>query len=178
MHIIMLLDPVFYKKATAYLILFAIVAILFVFAINVYPVPGGDSILYVPTAINHKLGNGLINQLSPLFLSGDPTGAGKLLSLPPLWPLVLSWFMPGSTPQDAYIVMFVIYAVTILLAGFIFRKIIIPDWHKAGWYRIAIYAFSLFSLAAITIFYPGRPETLSRFFIIVSFFGFLFPNKK
>ena len=174
----MLSSSLFYKKATVFLVLFSVIAVLFVFAINAYPVPGGDSILYVPAAINIRLGNGFINQLSPAFLSGDPTGTGKFLSLPPLWPIFLSWFMPGNTSQDAYMVMFVIYAITILLASFIYRKIIIPDWQKASWYRIAIYVFSLFSLAAIIIFYPGRPETLSRLFIVISFFGLLFPYKK
>ena len=171
-------NPIFLKKIAVYSSLFFIIAVLFAFTLYAYPVMGGDSIYYTATAINHKLGHGLVNQLSPMFLVGDPSGAGRFLVFPPLYPLLLSALMPEGTPQAAYMAMFVIYTLTIFIAAYIYRKLIIPDWQKASWYRIAIFSFSLFSLAAVTIFYPGRPETLIRLLVIVALFGFLHPQKK
>lgn len=170
-------DSIDCKKMAVFLLPFFIIIILFIFALNAYPVAGGDSIYYVATAINHKLGHGLINQLSPMFLVGDPSGAGKFLVFPPLFPLVLIWLMPTGTPQGAHMAMFMLYAATILLASFIYRKLMIPDWGQVSWYRIVIYIFSLFSLAAITIFYPGRPETLARLLVTLALFGLLYPHK-
>ncbi len=164
-------------RMAVYLVPLFIIVILFIFALRAYPVMSGDSIYYAATAINHKLGHGLINQLSPMFLAGDPSGAGKFLVFPPLFPLVLSWLMPAGTPQGAHLALFTLYAATILLAAFAYKKLLIPDWEQAGWHRIVIYAFSLFSLAAITIFYPGRPETLARLLMTLALFGLLYPHK-
>ncbi|TSA45670.1 hypothetical protein D4R51_01490 [bacterium] len=170
-------DSIGYKKAAIGFVLSFIIIVIFVFSLHSYPVVSGDSIYYTATAINYKLGHGLINQLSPMFLVGDPSGMGRFLVSPPLFPLTLSWLMPAGTPQGAYLAMFVIYAATILLAGFIFIKLIVPDWQKANWYDIAVCAFSLFSLSAITIFYPGRPETLSRLLTVLALFGLLYHDK-
>lgn len=178
MRIMTRFDSIFYKKIAVFFAVFFIVSTLFIFAVNAYPVSGGDSVLYIPAAINLKLDNGFVNQLSPAFLSGDPTGEGKFLSLPPLWPIALSWLMSTGTPQAAYIAMFIMNVVTILLASFVYAKILIPEWQKASWYRIAVYVFSLFSLASITVFYPGRPETLTRLLTVISLMGFVSPYKK
>ena len=174
----MQINSLFYKKTAVCVAVCLIIIILFVFAVHSYPVSGGDSILYVPAAINLKLGNGFVNQLSPLFLNGDPTGAGRFLSLPPLWPIVLHWFMSDGSSESAYIATYWINALTILLAGILYTKIIMPDWRKASWYSVIVCVSALFSLASISIFYPGRPETLTRFLMIVSLFSFLMPRKR
>ena len=174
----MQINTTFYKKTVVYVILFFIVAALLIFTLHAYPVTGGDSILYIPAAINIKLDNGFINQLSPAFLSGDPTGTGKFLSLPPLWPIVLNWLMSEGTSQAAHEAIFLLNAVTILLAGWIYAKVLMSDWQKVGWYRIAVYAAAMCSLASITIFYPGRPETFTRLLLIISLIGLLKPYKK
>lgn len=171
-------DSSFYKKVVAYGAVVCVITILLVFALHAYPVTGGDSILYIPAAINIKLGNGFVNQLSPAFLSGDPTGTGRFLSLPPLWPIALSWLMPKGTPEAAHQAIFLLNAATILLASFIYAKILIPNWQKTSWYKIAVYVASIGSLASITIFYPGRPETLTRLLTIISLLGLLMPYKK
>src|SRR3989338_9237245 len=127
-------NSLFYKKVAVFSVLFFVVAVLFVFSAQEYPVMGGDSIYYVATAINYELGNGLTNKLSPMFLVSDPSGAGRFLVFPPLFPLVLSWLMSTGTPQSAYMAMFVLYAVAIFLAGFVFWKFFVSTWEEASWH--------------------------------------------
>jgi hypothetical protein len=85
--------------------------------------------------------------------------------------------MPTGTPQGAHMAIFMLYTATILLAAFVYKRLLIPNWEQASWHRVVIYTFSLFSLAAITIFYPGRPETLTRLLVTLALFGLLYPHK-
>lgn len=153
-----------------------IIVTLFIFALNAYPVLGGDSAYYIPSAINHRLDRGLVNQLSPQFLVGDLSGTGRHLISPPLFPLVISWLMPTGTSQGAHIAIFILYAITIIAAAVIYKKVIISDRQEISWYGVAIYIATLFALASAIIFDSGRPETLSRLLISLALLGLLRPR--
>ena len=126
-----------------------------IFASSVmYPVPGGDAVVFMPAAVNLKAGRGLSNYLW--------TGRHRYVEHPPLFQMVVSACMWKSDTKNAFIVLAIFNALTLTLYAAILgtakfaRKLIAST---AGF---IVLVSSLFALAfLIFTALGGRPETLS-----------------
>jgi hypothetical protein len=125
-----------------------------------YPVPGGDSAVFMPPAINLKAGRGLTNSLWEVH--PDPSGKRPYLGHTPLFPMVVSACMRKAETRNAFVVLAIFNALSLTLyAG------ILCTAQFAGKLITSVAGFvvllsSLFALAFL-IFTDsgGRPEALS-----------------
>lgn len=77
------------KKRGLFLLAVAIIFILALYAAYVYPIPGTDSIVYIPTALLYAKGEGLINPLYYVSELTDPTGGHRYNYYVPLQSMLL-----------------------------------------------------------------------------------------
>jgi hypothetical protein len=124
-----------------------------------YPVPGGDATVFMPAAINLKAGRGLTNSLWEMY--PDSTGQHRYLEHPPLFQMVVSACMWKTETKNAFLVLAIFNALTLLLyAAFLctaeFTRHLIAS--TAGFVALVS---SMFPLAFLIFINAGRPEALS-----------------
>ncbi len=140
--------------------------ILLLFSYFAYPVVRGDSIFFIPAAINVAQGKGLINELGYLSLILDKFHGQDFIYYPPLFPLILAKLSYQPTLQGIYfssaiIAIFSLFLLYIIIN--IFRKKLAhaPDIKFKGILSIILIGHS-------TGYITGnmRPELLSKFILL------------
>ncbi len=140
--------------------------ILLLFSYFSYPIVRGDSIFFIPTAINVAQGKGLINELGYLSLILDKFHGQDFIYYPPLFPLILAKLSYQPTLQGIYfssaiIAIFSLFLLYIIIN--IFRKKLAhaPDIKFNGILSIILIGHS-------TGYITGnmRPELLSKFILL------------
>ena len=76
-----------------------------------YPVTGGDSVTFLPPAINLKAGHGLTNSL--WHVNPDPLGKNRFLEHPPAFQLIVSTCMWRAETKNAFMVLAIFNALTL-----------------------------------------------------------------
>src|ERR1700680_181581 len=149
-----------YRRATLILCAAALGAYHLVAAQVMYPVPGGDAVVFMPPAINLKAGHGLTNSLWNL--NPDPTGQDRFYEHPPLFQLAVSACMWQAEAQNAFMVLAIFNVLTVwiyvafLCSAKIAGKLIVSS------RRFGLLLLSLFALAFLVFnSSEGRPEGLS-----------------
>lgn len=160
--------PASARHTVIYLAIFFITILFLVFAYYLYPYPTGDSAYFIPTAINFASGEGLVNKMLGLFSVSDPSGMGKFLILPPLFPLALAWFMPHVSPQGALLVIVAMIFLILLMEALVLMKIVSFKIGRVRWRDTAIILLFLLAIATSNLYYLGRPETLAMLFSVIA----------
>jgi hypothetical protein len=125
-----------------------------IFASSVmFPVPGGDAVVFMPAAINLKAGSGLNNYLW--------TGRQRFVEHPPLFQMVVSACMWKSDTRNAFIVLAIFNALTLSLFAAILGAAKFSQKLIASRMGFIVLISSLFALAFLIFTASGRPETLS-----------------
>ena len=101
-----------------------------------YPVPGGDAVVFMPAAINLKAGHGLSNYLW--------TGRHRFVEHPPLFQMVVSACMWKSDTRTAFIVLAIFNALTLTLYAAILGTAKFAQ--EADRFGRGLYRFGLFSV--------------------------------
>ena len=132
-----------------------------IFATSVmFPVPGGDAVVFVPAAINLKAGRGLSNFLW--------TGRHRFVEHPPLFQMVVSAGMWKSDTRTAFIVLAIFNALTLALYAAILGAAKFAQKLIASAAGFAVLVSSLFAIAFLIFTASGRPETLSTLVLILA----------
>ena len=161
-------------------IVLVVSALLAIFGYYSYPEMGWDSSGFIPVAINYEKGLGLINQIYWFQFNLDFLWSNNFLYYPPLFPIVVGFFMLKATPQSAYMVIAGINIATIWLATALFLTIAKQGVKKINISNVFLIGGSIIGLASMMDIGAGRPETLARFFMILAAWGIYFyiQNKK
>ena len=140
----------------------AISAILILYARSSYPVPYTDSIVYIPTAINLAAKKGMLNEVCNLSHMLDKTGQARFIYSVPLFPLLLSLWMPSPDPKSAFLILAVWFSLILLLTAFLFEKIVLLKKTEPSAWPFAFGIVSLFSMSNIFTGHGGsRPDNLA-----------------
>lgn len=125
-----------------------------------YPVPGGDAVVFMPAAINLKAGHGLSNYLW--------TGRYRFVEHPPLFQMVVSACMWKSDTRTAFIVLAIFNALTLTLYAAILGTAKFAKRLVASVAGFVVLVFSLFAIAFLIFTASGRPETLSTLILTLA----------
>ncbi len=128
--------------------------------VAMYPVPGGDAVVFMPAAINLKAGHGLSNYLW--------TERYRFVEHPPVFQMVVSACMWKSDTRTAFIVLALFNALTLTLYAALlgtakFTRQLIDS--GAGF---IVSVFSLLAIAFLIFTASGRPETLSTLLLTLA----------
>jgi len=141
---------------------------LLLFAGHAYPTPGTDAPGFLVSAINFRLGRGLVNPFYPQMAFADPTGMQRHIFYPPLFPLVVSALMARPTPRDAFLAVGWLRAACVLLSCGLLLAVARkadPDLRKP---TAALIASSLCGLCTNWLPTLGRAEALATLLILVA----------
>ena len=147
--------------------------LLIIYAINIYPIPGVDSIVFIPTAILYSQGHGFINPWYYVTYYTDPTYSGLFNYYVPLFPMVLGFL--SKIKPDIKTVFFIcsIFSITNLLLFYYKIQSITKNINS----RVVkiILLLSIPYLSTYLLPTVGRPETFTSLF---SFIIYLLYSKK
>jgi len=146
---------------------------LVVFARHAYPTPGTDAPSFLVSAINHRLGRGLVNPFYPQRAFADPTGAQRHVYYPPLFPLAVSALMRRATPTDAFLAVAWLRVASVLLSCALLLAVALRADRGLAGSTAALIAFSLCGQATSWLPTLGRPEALATLLVIVAALGAL-----
>jgi len=135
-------------------------ATLLLFARGAYPTPGSDAPSFLASAINHRLGRGLVNPLYPQIRWADPTGAARHVYYPPLFPLAVSALLPTPTPAAAFVAVALMQCASLALCALLGWRVIAAD-GDPGWAAVLLLVASLAGLCTSLLPTQGRPEALA-----------------
>lgn len=125
-----------------------------VFAYHGYPVPGMDSSVFIPLAINVAAGKGMINDVHPFLYPA------------PLFPMFLGAVMQEATPQGAFRVLGVLGAVNVMLSALLFYKVFKLASELITWRGTLVVCVFIAGMSACFSYHFCRPELLAFTFII------------
>lgn len=125
-----------------------------------YPVPGGDAVVFMPAAINLKAGHGLSNYLW--------TGRYRFVEHPPLFQMVVSACMWKSDTRTAFIVLALFNTLTLTLYAAILSTAKFAHRLIASVGGFTVLVSSLFAIAFLIFTASGRPETLSTLILTLA----------
>jgi len=133
-----------------------------------------DAEYFMPAAINYATGHGLINQVTKTVSSiGDTSGESKFLSYPPLFPVVVSWFLRPlnqiSYVQQTFVIAGLMNAINLILCAWILWKVASLHGRKIDWAVVAFICIVLLASLRPSLKFAGRPETLVRLFLSLGF---------
>jgi len=135
-----------------------------------YPVPGGDAVVFMPPAINLKAGRGLSNYIW--------TGRQRFVEHPPVFQMVVSACMWKSDTRTAFIVLAAFNALTLMLYAAILSAAEFAQKLIASAAGFAVLLSSLLALAFLVFTASGRPETLSALILTLAIAAITwFPQK-
>ena len=144
---------------------------LVLFARHAFPTPGTDAPSFLTTAIDLRLGRGLVNPFYPQMAFADPTGAHRYIYYPPLLPLVVAGLMPGATPTDAFLAVAFLRAVSIVLACILLLAVARRAQPDLRGPTSALVALALCGLGTNWLPTLGRPEALATLLLMVAALG-------
>lgn len=152
------------KKRGLFFFAVGILVILALYAITIFPIPGTDAAVYIPTALLYSKGHGMINPVYYFANVLDPSGANKFNYYVPLHPLLLGWvskIRPGV--KTIFLICWAINVVSLLLYT---RKI--SQWHNEQKPVVSALAFlSLTYIAMYILPTAGRPECITMLLIML-----------
>lgn len=148
------------KKANRiFLVVAGALAILLVlYAINVFPIPGTDSFVFLPASVNMAHGRGFTNTLYYIAYYVDPTHTCRLNYYVPLFPLVLAWV--GKIYPDIR-AMFLFCALVSTVGLVSYGKFISQYATRQKW-GIALGVLSLIYISTYLLPTAGRPENFAK----------------
>jgi hypothetical protein len=141
-------------------------ATLLLFARAAYPTPGTDAPSFLASAINHRLGRGLVNPLYPQIRWADPSGGARHVYYPPLFPLVVSALLPSPTPQGAFTVVALLQGVSLALGALLGWRLIASGGEPA-WPAVLLLMASLAGLGTSLLPTQGRAEALALVLLLL-----------
>jgi hypothetical protein len=164
--------PLFIPRSRPSLLIWSIsffcCSLLVLFAYNMYPVPDGDSIGFVPAIKSYATTGLLQNKLYIRPHTIDPSGLGRFLSYTPGMTVYIGLLMRlfgREDYQSAYVLLSLVRCASVI----IFSKLIIislePRTSSNGFIRLFIAAALVISNAFFLFASNGRPEILSIFFV-------------
>lgn len=152
------------KKHGLFFFAAGILLILALYAINVFPIPGTDAAVYIPTALLYSKGHGMINPVYYFSKLLDPSGADKFDYYVPLHPLFLGWaskIRPGV--KTIFLICWAINALSLVLYT---RKI--STWHQGQRPVVKLLGYLSFTYIAMYILpTAGRPECITMLLIML-----------
>ena len=161
-------------RALAWTTAAAVALVLLAFAVYGYPPPGSDAPSFLASAVDFRLGRGLVNPFYPQMAFADPTGARRHVYYPPLFPLVLSVLMPRPTSQGAFLAVAALRAASVLLScALLLRVARLAPGRAEGAGTPAVVTLSLIGLATPWLPTLGRPEALATLLVILAALGAL-----
>ena len=138
-----------------------------------YPTPGTDAPSFLASAIDHRLGRGLVNPFYPQMAFADPTGARRHVYYPPLFPLVVSALLRRPTPTDAFLAVAALRAASVLLSCALLIRLARRAGPELDGVTGVLVAASLCGLSTHWLPTVGRPEALATLLVIVAALGAL-----
>jgi hypothetical protein len=144
---------------------------LLLFGGYAYPTPGTDAPSFLASAIDLRLGRGLVNPFYPQMAFADPTGARRHVYYPPLFPLAVAALMRRPAPADAFVAVALLRAASILLSCLLLlrlARIAAPGLDRG---TAALVAASLCGLATSALPTLGRPEALATLLVVAAALG-------
>lgn len=132
-----------------------------------YPVTGGDSVTFLPPAINLKAGHGLTNSL--WHVNPDPLGKNRFLEQPPAFQLIVSACMWRAETKNAFMVLAIFNVLTLsLYVAFLCTARMARELMDSG----PGFFLQLLSLPALAflVFHSsdGRPEAFSALLVCLT----------
>ncbi len=167
------------KEAVLIFFCLTTAVLLFVFARNAYPVPGGDSSFFLVPAIQFA-NKGVLT--SPLFPDEqalnliDPSGLKRFLFYPPLFPLILSRGLSGVSPVDIFVTIALLNIVVIWLSAFLFYRAARRG-KELSWPALFVIMLGLLALASGLNGGSGRPEILAGLWVTLGLLVFFYIKK-
>jgi hypothetical protein len=144
---------------------------LVLFALHAYPTPGTDAPSFLCTAIDYRLGRGLVNPFYPQMAFADPTGAHRHVFYPPLFPLAVAALMRRAAPADAFLATALLRAASVLLSALLLLRVARTKEGGLSASTAALVALALCGLATNWLPTLGRPEALATLLVIVAALG-------
>jgi hypothetical protein len=141
-------------------------AICFLFVImskRQYPIWDGDSECFLPVAISHSHGDGLVNPIWRPVKVFDESHPERLTWHGFLYPMLLAWLTPSSTYVGIRKVVAGFWMLTLLLSSFaIYKKA--SQIEPTGWKQCCLVFAAVLGIAGLL---PdgGRPELLVTFWL-------------
>jgi hypothetical protein len=157
-------------KPAIYLSSIVVSIILIIYGIYVFPIPGTDSMVFLPGALRYAQGKGLTNPLYYVTNFTDPTHSSKFNYYVPFYPMFLGWL--SRVRPDIRTITFIcgIFSVTgLLLYGRVIGSFFpenSPKWLKAT----VLLSFTF--LATYLLPTVGRPENFTCLFVFLIFILF------
>jgi hypothetical protein len=143
------------------------------FALHAYPTPGTDAPSFLATAIDQRLGRGLVNPFYPQMGFADPTGSQRYVYYPPLFPLVVAALMPSATPTGAFLAIALLRAASIVLSCALLLGVARRAERGLSAPTAALIALALCGLATNWLPTLGRPEALATLLVVAAALGAL-----
>jgi hypothetical protein len=140
-----------------------------IFAISGYPLLGGDSYAFLPTAIHISRGEGLVNELYM------PTGQKEMLYYPPLFPYFQSLLLFGNKINSIFISLSITSIATLGVSILIIRKLI--QHIDASFSKFVLIFILLAGISTGLDISPGRPEILVNLLITLAISVYVFKPK-
>jgi hypothetical protein len=156
-------------------IVLGIVAVTFGF-LGYPPAGNNDGSWFVAPAINYALTGKFTNPIEIMSSKiADPSGEHRFLYYPPLFPLVLHFFifpgLDGTVPLPAQAFAFIgfINAIVIAISAWILFKIATLKNRKLDWLATVVISAATFMIFRASWSFGGRTETLVRLLFTVGF---------
>lgn len=152
-------------KAILYISSITFSVILILYAINVFPIPGTDSIVFIPSALLYSKGFGLANPLYYVTKFTDLTHTNRFNYYPPFYPYVLgllSKIKPGMKT------IFVICSLVSMANLLLFARVMsssLPD-RLSGFLKAMVF-LSIPYIATYLLPTVGRPECFTSLFVFI-----------
>lgn len=145
--------------------------LLVVLAINMYPVPDGDSVYFLPAIKSYAAAGIASNKLVNLSYLTDPKGLGRFLFYIPGFPVAVGALMAlfGFSSYKSTLLFIAFFRVASVL---IFAKVLIIAMARRGrqgsLFSVLLAAVLVLSNALFLLPSNGRPEILSIFLVSIS----------
>jgi hypothetical protein len=161
------------NKSGLYLLAAITAIILILFAINVFPIPGTDSIVFIPPAFLYSKGHGLANPLYFITKITDPTHTNRFNYYVPFYPFLLGLL---SKPHPGIKTIFFICSLFSTANIFLYTRYLSRQLTAST--SKAVQVIALLSIPYVaTYLLPtvGRPECIT---ILMSFLIYLLYSKR
>jgi hypothetical protein len=122
--------------------------VMVAFSYHAYPLPGMDSSVFVPVAVNVAAGRGLVNDVH------------HFLYPAPLFPTFLGAMMQEATPQGAFKVLGYLGALNVALSALLFYRGARLFSRSLTWPTTALVCLAVVSISTCFSYHICRPELL------------------
>lgn len=153
------------KKSVLFFFAFIVSVILVLYAINVFPIPGTDSIVFIPPALLYAKGFGLANPLYYVATFTDLTHTNRFNYYVPFYPFLLGVL---SQVKPAIKTIFIFCSFFSVLNIFLYSSFLVAHMPKqVGGTLKAIILSSIIYVATYFLPTVGRPEVLAAMLVFL-----------